>query len=62
MAVSAPIVSAEAGAPGTEFEITPEMIEAAAEALMDYDPESERLSEAAARILRAAFSVSPGLR
>lgn len=48
--------SAKAGAPEAEIEITSEMIEAAADVLLRYDPLSDSLYVTAASVLRAAYA------
>ena len=49
---------ADAGVP--EIEATPEMMEAGALALSEYDLELESLKEGATRIFRAMVSAHPG--
>lgn len=42
----------------TDLEITPAMIAAGAEILLDYDPESESVSDVAARVFEAMLSAA----
>jgi hypothetical protein len=52
---SDPITGIGAGAPDTEIEITPEMIDAGQGVLADFDCEYDRIDKTVIKILRAAF-------